>query len=215
MRRNYKKHIGVDIPDGCVFYVDFSKDIVDIIEGKNPTLTGSFEITDNGVFFENEKYINYTFTSSEAKSIKTIYVEFIPTSFKNPYNYIYHFGKLYNNNNYYRDATAITSDKYLWKTTGYSSSINNNDVRVNSITSQNNLYKTATIFNDSSQSFYVNGSIVWNIGVNDTWSAWNFSEIDFLLGGQLGRRSVRTYGGYVKKVIMFNRELTQSELSEL
>lgn len=215
MRRNYKKHISSDIPEGCVFYVDFSKDIVDVIKGKNPTLTGSFEITDNGVFFENEKYINYTFTSSEAKSIKTIYVEFIPTSFANQYSYIYHFGKLYSNNNYYRDATAITSDKYLWKTTGYSTARNNIDVKVNSITSQNQLYKTATILSGSLQSFYVNGSLVWNINVNDTWNAWNFSEIDFLLGGQLGRRSVRTYIGYVKKVIMFNRELTQQELSEL
>lgn len=215
MRRDYKGKEQHPQPVGLIFHAPFTDDAVDIISGRTPLSQVVASYSSDGVFL-NGTHIKYEFTKDEALSVKTVYLEIKPNAFTNPYGYIYHFGNgeiQYSNR--YRDSTAVTSGKQLWKTIGCSSASNDKDTGIGKSVVKLQTYKIATVFRSDSQVVYVNGEKIWTNSKIDRWTNWSDNTCHLTIGGQFAENMARTYNGYVKDFKLYNKQFSDAELAQM
>ena len=201
--------------NNLLFWAPLTEDGLDNIGNKFGTKTGTVLFSQDGAYL-NESFLTYSFTQSEALSAKTFYVEIKPVATLDTYDYMFSFGTVINNGQYYRAAICRkTSGMYLYTTLSYSNNRYDKDVSLNVSFPNNSYTKVAMVFNPTSQVIYKDGTQVWSNSGTDTFTAWSQYNLDLIIGGSPMKLLNRDCRAYIRDFRIYNIALTASEVAQL
>ncbi len=197
-----------------IFHAPLTTTGTDLVGGKTPTVSGSIAYTLDGVRLQNSSLLKYSFTPAEALSAKTIYCEIMPYTQVNTYDYAYMFGHYYNNTPNFRAAICrMQSGGYIYLTMSRSSNRYDADMNTYHPFPLGTHKKLTFVFEPSAQRLYSDGMLIWSGSGTDTWNGWGYSYLLLTLGGT--GHSARSFNGYIRNFMIFNRALTAQEIAML
>lgn len=197
-----------------IFHAPLTSDGSDIIGGKTPTTSGSVSYSSDGARLQNSSMLIYNFTPAVAVTAKTFYCEIMPCVQINTYDYAYVFGNYVSNIPYSRAAICRKqSGGYIYLTMSRSSNRYDADANTYQPFPLNTHTKLAFVFDANSQVLYANGVPIWSGTGSDTWNCWGQNSVILTLGGT--GNSARSFNGYVRNFMIFDRTLTAQEVAAL
>ena len=201
--------------DSClIFHAPRISAGTDIVGGKTPTVSGSVSYTSDGVRLQNSSLLIYNFTTTEAVTAKTFHCEIMPYTQVNTYDYAYVFGRYANNTPYYRAAICrMQAAGSIYLTMSRSSNRYDADYNTSQPFPLSTYKKLTFVFEPSVQRLYSDGVQIWSSSGTDTWNCWGQNAITLTLGGT--GNSARSFNGYIRNYMIFNRALTAQEVAAL
>ena len=229
------------VEDGLIFHAPLTSNSVDIIGGKT-SIGEAISYSTNGAYFnasttvDSLKFLCYSVSQSELKSVKTIYCEFISMKSISSTQVVYFLGGSktsdqysYSSNNegVWRHYRSIWSNKdcFCYK---YSSTTNSSnpgfwkyDADASSSTSvtQNTIHKVVSCTYGNRQFTYYDGVKNYQVTNTDTFDQYpltNNGQIGwYLFIGGRQHMVQKQLIGYVRNLKMYTKEFTDAELAAM
>lgn len=228
-RRNYKQLID----NGLIFYAPLTTDSTDIIGGKT-SVVEAVSYSPDGAYFDTAnkyKYLSYQLTESEFKSVKTIYAEFYRTTAKYSTETVYALGgvvgPLYDYSRNYEGV--IRNYRNIWHNLDcliakYSATTISDwrydfDASTNTSVSANTWHKCVSCTYSTRQFLYIDGTKDFERNNMDTFQNYDFTTKNhtglYLFVGGRAQMNEKMFEGYVRNIMMFNKEFTDAELAAM
>lgn len=231
MRREQYKRI---MDNGCIFYAPLTNDSLDVVGGKVSIREAALYGADGAFFNATQKYLAYELTEEEFKSVKTIYLEFKRTTDKYETMTLHCLGGL--TGNVYGDSSSNQdgvnrSYRNIWHNfdclTGKFSKNDKSDWKSdyddasNTIVTKDSFHKAVTCTYSNSQHIWLDGTQDLLRTDRDTFYDYDFTQhhhtgLYFFVGGRTLRKTEnKEFEGYIRNVMMFNKEFSNAELAAM
>ena len=200
--------------EDLIFYAPLTESGLELIGNRNVTPYGNVNYGENGAEF-NGSCLEYEFEYTDQKAPLTICFEFCPTTITNSYDYVLVFGSRSNGSTYRYGIFMRKSDGKI----AYDVTCSSNRLDVENYTgitySSGRRYKVVSVLDANSQKIYIDDVLVYNGSVTDRYQITGTLPGTLVIGGRVDCVYDRMMNGSVKDVRIYNRALSEEEISQL